>query len=144
MKLSKKRALALAVAIWGEDAAIKDLGPKWTSSPEKRANARDEFLHLKENQPTMKQLLEWPDDTPLREYKVAVAQQKEAYNRWREAKDNAQSRMHTHRYSVGTLGKLFFTVLGVGDSWEECFTYAGYDLYGDRLPKPSPALAGRT
>lgn len=129
--MKSKDALALAKERWGKDAFVRDNGMSFHDGELRPLDAEDRAkLQARYNthcdaQPLMKALENWPDDTPLGEYKTALTAHKKAWAKWKKTKDTLQGKCLTHRFDVGHLSQLGFRVIeGSGDTWEEALRKA--------------------
>lgn len=121
--LTMKTALAKAVALWGKRAAVQDT--RRPSSPEKRAAASAALDAHRAAEPKIKPVQEWAPEITIGEYLVAFNEHRAAWKAWNVERDRLRGEaLAGKRYSVGTSGRMFFTVLGSGDTWEEAFTDA--------------------
>jgi hypothetical protein len=93
--MNKRQALAKARQLWGEKAAVHDLGIKMASTPEQRAMAHKAMLAL-------------PNTFDYRKQRDALFSQA-----WRQ------------RFRVGAvMFGMFFEIKGHGDTWNDAFADA--------------------
>lgn len=134
MKFNSKSALKLAQAKYGKDAWVRDNGLSYRDGElrpidaEDRAKLRDRLAACKAAEPRMKPLAEWPDETPLGEYKAAKAATEKAWKKWRKQREVLEGKCFSSRFEVGDVsrsGLSFVYVMGSGDTWEEALRKAG-------------------
>jgi hypothetical protein len=78
--------------------------------------------------PTFAELEQWPRDKTVGDYLDARAAFRAKLAEWKEREGQLMRDANYQAYRVLTCGKLFATVVGEGDSWEDALSKAGVEV----------------